>query len=286
LSRVDLHIHTTASDGKFTPAEIVRKAGEAGLLYVGICDHDSIEGVESAQEAAAKNPGVSVIEGVEINTDIPAGELHILGYLYDRNNLELKQTLESLRTFRIERAQKMINKLRKMGLKIDFLRVEELAGVGSIGRPHIAQAMMEKGYVNSIREAFMKYINRGGPAYVERDKITPVEAIQLISRADGIPVLAHPMTFDSFEALIADLKLAGLAGLEVYYNNYTPGQVKNLLQIAERFNLIPTGGSDYHGLDSMNEPPLGTVEVPLESVERLVELKSAKVQQASINGLK
>ena len=272
MNKVDLHVHTTASDGKFTPAEIVRKAREAGLLYLGICDHDSIEGIACAHEAAAKNPGFTVINGVEINTDIPAGELHILGYFYDRNNLELKQTLERLRNSRIERAQKMINKLRKMGLKIDFLRVEELAGNGAIGRPHIAQAMLEKGYINSFREAFMKYINRGGPAYVERDKITPIEAIQLIVRAGGLPVLAHPMTFDNLETTVAELKVAGLVGIEVYYNNYSHEQISNLLQIADKFSLIPTGGIDYHGLESMNEPSLGTVEVPLESAERLIAL--------------
>jgi 3',5'-nucleoside bisphosphate phosphatase len=273
MSKVDLHIHTTASDGKFTPVEIVQKARQAGLSYIAICDHDSIEGVVSAREAALKNPGITVISGTEINTDIPAGELHILGYEYDLNNPELKQTLERLRNSRVERAQKIINKLRKMGIKIDFVRVQELAGEGSIGRPHIAQAMLEKGYINSFREAFMKYINRGGPAYVERDKITPAEAIQLIVRAGGLPVLAHPMTFDNFEAAIAELKPAGLVGMEVYYNNYSTEQIQNLLQIAEKSGLIPTGGSDYHGLDSMNEPPLGTVEVPLESAERLLALK-------------
>lgn len=272
MSKVDLHIHTTASDGKFTPAEIVRKAREAGLIYIAICDHDSIEGVAPAQEAASKNPGITVIGGVEVNTDIPAGELHLLGYFYDRNNIELKQTLVKLRESRIERAQKMINKLRKMGIKIDFVRVQELAGNGSIGRPHIAQAMLEKGYINSFREAFMKYINRGGPAYVERDKVTPAEAIQLILRSGGLPVLAHPLTFDNFEAIIAELKPAGLVGMEVYYNNYSSEQIKNLLRIAVKFSLIPTGGSDYHGLDSMNEAPLGTVEVPLESAERLIAL--------------
>lgn len=272
MSKVDLHIHTTASDGKFTPTEIVRKAAEVGLKYIAICDHDSIDGVASAQKAASSYPGMTVIDGVEINTDIPAGELHILGYFYDQNNPELRQTLERLHNSRIERAQKIINKLRKMGIKIDFVRVEELAGDGSIGRPHIAQAMLEKGYVNSFREAFMKYINRGGPAYVERDKITPAEAIQLITRAEGLPVLAHPLTLDHFETAIAELKPAGLIGVEVYYNNYSPQQIQSLQQIADQFNLVSTGGSDYHGLDAMNDPPLGTVEVPLEVAERLIAL--------------
>jgi 3',5'-nucleoside bisphosphate phosphatase len=273
MNKVDLHIHTTASDGKFTPAEIVRKAHETGLAYIAICDHDSIEGIAPAMQEALKFPGMTVIYGVEINTDIPAGELHILGYFYDLSDAELIQTLERLRTSRIERAQKIINKLRKMGLKIDFVRVEELAGEGAIGRPHIAQAMLEKGYVNSFREAFMKYLNRGGPAYVERDKITPLEATRLIVQAGGLPVLAHPLTFENFEATISDLKPAGLIGIEVYYSSYSSEQIRSLLTVAEKFALIPTGGSDFHGLESMNEPPLGTTSVPLESVERLMALK-------------
>ena len=177
-----------------------------------------------------------------------------------------------MRNSRVERAQKIIQKLRKIGIKVDFVRVEELAGDGSIGRPHIAQAMLEKGYVNSFREAFIKYINRDGPAYVERDKITPVEAIQIITRAGGLPILAHPLTLSRFEIAVGELKPAGLVGIEVYYNNYAPEQIRNLLDLAEKFSLISTGGSDYHGLDSMNDPPLGTVEVPLEAAERLIAL--------------
>jgi len=272
VSKVDLHIHTNASDGKFTPVEIVTKAAKAGLEYIAICDHDSIEGMASAQTAANNYPGLTVIGGVEINTDIPAGELHILGYCYDQNNPELRQTLARLRNSRIERAHQIIHKLRNLGVKIDFVRVEEIAGDGSIGRPHIAQAMLEKGYINSLRDAFIQYINRGGPAYVERDKITPAEAIQLITRAEGLPVLAHPLTIDHFETVIADLKTSGLVGMEVYYNNYSPQQIQSLKQIANKFNLISTGGSDYHGLDPMNDLPLGTVEVPLEVARQLLDL--------------
>lgn len=272
MSKVDLHIHTTASDGKFSPAEIVRKAWERGLTHIAICDHDSIDGIAPANEAASKFPGITVIPGVEINTDIPAGELHILGYLFDIENAELKSTLEILRNSRIDRAQRMVLKLRKMGLKIDFERVQELAGSGSIGRPHIAQALLEKGYINSFREAFTKYISRGGPAYVERDKITPAEAIQLIIRASGIPVLAHPFTSDNYQVLIEQLRPAGLRGIEVYYNNYSPEQIQGLLEIAGRDQLLVTGGSDFHGLEVDNESPLGTVEVPLDSATRLLAL--------------
>jgi predicted metal-dependent phosphoesterase TrpH len=272
VSKVDLHIHTTASDGKFTPEQIVNKSAESGLIYIAICDHDSIEGVAPAQVAAANYSGFTVISGVEINTDIPEGELHILGYLMDCNNQELRTNLERLRYSRIDRARKMIQKLHKMGVNIDYERVQEIAGTGSIGRPHIAQAMQEKGYINNFKEAFIKYISRGGPAYVERDKISPVGAIQLILNAGGIPVLAHPLTSNNYEPIIAELKSEGLAGIEVYYNNYSPDQIHELLRIAEKYDLISTGGSDFHGLDTLNESPLGTTEVPLEIAQRLISL--------------
>jgi len=272
VSQVDLHIHTTASDGKFSPLEIVCKAREAGLTYISICDHDSIEGVRPAREAASHYPGLTVISGVEINTDIAAGELHILGYLFDISSDELKTTLEGLRNSRIERAKKMIRKLRKLGIDIDFERVQELAGTGSIGRPHIAQAMLEKGYINSFKDAFLRYISRGCPAYVERDKITPAEATRLILRANGLPVMAHPLTFENPENLICECKAAGLVGLEVYYNSYTPEQIRDLLRIASKYGLISTGGSDFHGLDSNNELPLGAVDVPLEAAVNLIAL--------------
>jgi 3',5'-nucleoside bisphosphate phosphatase len=273
LGKVDLHIHTTASDGKFTPAEIVRKAAADGLLYIAITDHDSIDGVIPAQEAARNIDQITVIGGVEINTDIPAGELHILGYYVDTANEELKAALERLRNSRVDRAKKMVYKLRDLGINIDYQRVKELAGTGSVGRPHIAQALLEKGYISSFKEAFNKYIGRNGPAYVERDKITPAEAVQLILRAKGIPVMAHPSTCEDPETIIRGLKTAGLIGLEVYYNSYTPEQIQELLLLARKYDLVPTGGSDFHGLDSLNEPTLGTVEVPLETVNRLMEKK-------------
>jgi 3',5'-nucleoside bisphosphate phosphatase len=272
VSKVDLHIHTSASDGKYSAPEIVRKAREAGLNYIAICDHDSIEGILPAFSAARSYPGLQVLQGVEINTDIPAGELHVLGYLYDYNNQELQDHMLRLRQSRIERARKMVAKLRGIGLKIDFERVEELAAGGSLGRPHIAQALLEKGYINNFREAFTKYIGRDGPAYIERDKITPADAVRLIRKAGGIPVLAHPLTTENNEQLIIDLIPAGLMGIEVCYNGYTPEEINTLAAMAARHQLITTGGSDFHGLDSLNELPLGSVEVPLDVVTRMLEL--------------
>ena len=271
MGKVDLHIHTTASDGRFTPAEIVQRAAANGLTYIAITDHDSVDGVIPAQEAARHIGQITVIGGVEINTDIPSGELHVLGYFVDTNDTELKVTLDRLRSSRVDRARKMVTKLRGLGMEINYQRVKELAGTGSVGRPHIAQAMLEKGYIGTFKEAFNKYIGRNCPAYVERDKITAIEAAQLILRAKGLPVLAHPFTCENPENIISELKVAGLVGLEVYYNSYTHEQVQDLLRLAKAYDLVPTGGSDFHGLNSLNEPPLGTAEVPLASIDRLME---------------
>jgi 3',5'-nucleoside bisphosphate phosphatase len=270
VGKVDLHIHTTASDGKFSPSEIVSKAFEQGLRYIAICDHDSIEGVAPAQEASKNYSGLTVFSGVEINTDISSGELHVLGYLCDCRNDELNTALERLRNSRLDRAVKITQKLRKLGFKIDYERVREIAGTGSVGRPHIAQALLEKGYISNLKEAFNRYISRGGPAFVERDKITPVEAVQLVSRASGIAVMAHPFTCENPESLITELKAAGLAGIEAYYDSYSPEQISQLLDLANKYGLITTGGSDFHGLAATGESPLGTVAVPLECAERLL----------------
>jgi predicted metal-dependent phosphoesterase TrpH len=169
-----------------------------------------------------------------------------------------------------------------MGIKIDFSKVRELAGSGSLGRPHIAQAMLEKGYIRTIKDAFNQYIGRGCPAYVERDKISPVEATRLIIKACGIPVLAHPLTFANPESLIVELVSSGLAGIEAYYSGYSPEQIAEIIKLAKKSGRVATGGSDFHGLDAVNEPPLGTIDVPLEAAERLIALsQDSKVKSQS-----
>lgn len=273
MSKVDLHVHTTASDGKFAPEEVVRKAHALGLEVIAICDHDTTGAFPAALEAAKAFPRLKVIPGVEINTDVPSGEVHVLGYFIDFTNPELNTSLEAMRTSRLLRAQKMLNKLKHQSIYLDFKRVQEIAAGGAIGRPHIAQAMLEKGYIHTFREAFAKYIGKGCPAYVERDKMTPSDAVKLVLRAGGLPVLAHPFTFEDTEAMVAELKSNGLAGIEAYYDSYTPEQTGKLLGFAEKYQLITTGGSDFHGLDAMNETPLGGVDVPLPCAERLIALR-------------
>ena len=173
----------------------------------------------------------------------------------------------------------MVAKLSNLGVHIDWQRVKEIAGSGSIGRPHLAQAMLEKGYIASIKEAFDKYISRDGPAYVEREKMTPAEAVKLILRARGLPVLAHPFTVNDPEAMVIELKTAGLVGVEAYYNDCTEDEINWLVGLAARYNLIATGGSDFHGLDIGAETAIGDVDVPAESAEGLIALAEQRGQR-------
>jgi len=272
VSKVDLHIHSTVSDGQLSPADIVHKAAELGLTIIAIADHDSVDGIAPALVAAQAFPGLKVIPCVEISTDVPDGEVHVLGYFIDYTDHKLEATLCRFRNSREQRAQRMITKLKDFGIHIEWQRVREIAGSGSIGRPHIAQAMLEKGYIAALKEAFTKYISRGAPAYVEREKKTPVEAVELVLRANGLPVLAHPLTTDDPEMMVIELKAAGLVGLEAYYNGYTADEINELLSLANKYNLIATGGSDYHGLDTSTETMIGGADVPMECAKRLIAL--------------
>jgi len=280
LSKIDLHIHTNCSDGKYSPAEIVKQSAASGLTIIAITDHDTVAGIAPALEAARIFPRLKVIPGVEISTETNTGEIHLLGYYVNYTDQNLQTILERMRNTRLYRAQSMIARLRNLGIYIDWQRVQKIAGSGAIGRPHIAQAMLEKGYITTFREAFGKYIGRDGPAYVEREKITPVEAVQLILKAGGLPVLAHPTTVNDPETAIVELKEVGLAGIETYYDNYTLEEIGKLVAMAEKYDLIATGGSDYHGVDPTNESALGGVNVPdivAVSLFALVEKSGSRV---------
>jgi len=282
VAKVDLHIHSTASDGRLSPAEVIYKSAELGLSIIAITDHDTVDGIAPALAAAKAFPQLKVIPGVEISTDVPQGEIHVLGYFIDYTNHELEATLRRFRSSRLERAQGMIAKLRNLGIHIEWQRVQEIAGTGSFGRPHLAQAMLEKGYIGSFKEAFIKYLGRDGPAYVEREKMTPAEAVELILLASGLPVLAHPLTINDLETMIVELKAAGLVGIEAYYNGYTADEINKLVSLAERHNLIATGGSDYHGLDDTTETMIGGADVPMESAEKLMALAEQRALKSAI----
>ncbi len=278
MSKIDLHIHSTASDGKLNPTDVVRKSAERGLTVIALADHDSVDGIAPALAAAKAFPQLKVIPCVEISTDVPHGEVHVLGYFVDYTDHKLKATLERMRHSRRERAWGMVNKLGKLGIHIEWQRVQEIAGSGSIGRPHIAQAMLEKGYIVSIKEAFTKYISRDGPAYVKREKMTPQAAVALLLRTNGLPVLAHPLTINDLETMVIKLKAAGLVGIEAYYYGYTAEEVNQLVSLASRYNLITTGGSDYHGSNTSTEAVIGGADVPVESAEQLITLAEQRAQ--------
>jgi 3',5'-nucleoside bisphosphate phosphatase len=272
VGKIDLHVHSDVSDGKFSPEEIVRKAAALGLTTLALADHDSVGGVARALAAAREFPQLTVIPNVEISTDTEDGEVHILGYFVDYEDAALKESLERFRNSRRVRAEKMAERLNEIGVPVSWQRVQELAGDASLGRPHIARALLEQGHVSTFREAFEKYIGYGGPAYVPRDKMTPAEAVQLILKAQGLPGLAHPTTAGAPEKLLPELISAGLVAMEVYYNAYTPEQRRDLAKMAQRHRLIATGGSDYHGIENNQETMLGEAGVPVTAVTELLLL--------------
>ncbi|MCX7669790.1 MAG: PHP domain-containing protein [Anaerolineae bacterium] len=278
MNTVDLHCHTTASDGALTPAQLVQRAARLGLKAIAITDHDSTDGVAPALEVAP-HYGIEVIPGVEINTDVPGTEVHILGYFLDHADPSLNGELARLRDGRIGRARRMAEKLAEMGAPIRFERILEIAGEGAVGRPHVAQALLEAGYVTSFDQAFEKYIGRDSPAYVERLKFSPAQACALIRRAGGVPVLAHPVFFDragaikapfDLDVMLPELIEAGLMGLEVYYPGYDAVTTAYLIAVARRYRLLHTGGTDFHGVRA-GEPDLGGIYVPMKAVRRLRE---------------
>jgi hypothetical protein len=272
VSKIDLHLHSTASDGKLSPVDIVRKSAKRGLIVIALADHDTVDGIAPALAAAKAFPQLKVIPCVEISTYFSEGEIHMLGYFIDYTHQGLLKALERMRESRKTRARNMIDKLVELGYPLDWRRVLKLAGDGTIGRPHVALAMLEKGYVGSYQEAFTAYLSWGKPAYVERDKMCPEEAIELILQANGLPVLAHPLTLNTPETMVTALKVAGLVGIEAYYNDYTAGEISKLVSLADRHGLITTGGSDYHGLDNNTETMIGGADVPIESAEQLIAL--------------
>ena len=272
MGPVDLHLHTTASDGRLRPEEMIRFVARRGLWVVSITDHDTVEGLAEAFEAVEEFPELELIPGVELSCHVSREEVHLLGYFIDYENLRFQETLERFRNGRIVRAQRMLEKLAGMGMKLDWERVAELAGGGTVGRPHVAQAMLEEGYIADFREAFDKYIGRNGPAYAVREKLTPVEAVRLVSDVGGLPVLAHPRDMLDLDTMLQELLPVGLVGMEVYYGGYFEGTVRRLQEMAELFGLVPCGGSDYHAFGKPDEVLPGDTGPPLETVEALKRL--------------
>jgi len=287
---VDLHTHSTASDGLYSPGELLQRAHAAGLRVLALTDHDSTNGVEEAAQAA-QALNIEFIPGIEINTDGSGGEMHVLGYFPEYQRAAFQAVLQVLRDARVRRGERMVERLNGGGVHITWERVRQIAQ-GAVGRPHIAQALMEAGYVQSMPEAFEKYLCTGCPAYVPRYKLTVEDAIHLIASANGLPVLAHPFTPHPADAInrvptdsarlrgwLPRLCEVGMVGLETYYGQYTAEIVSELRTLADEYHLVPTGGSDFHG-PGIHPTPLGGHAVPHESVERLRALAKARHGQA------
>jgi predicted metal-dependent phosphoesterase TrpH len=266
--RVDLHVHSTASDGKLRPSEVVLLAAQVGVKTLALTDHDTTDGVAEAQRTG-REVGIEVIAGVEINSEGEHGDAHILGLLIDPVEPTLREQLVAIRDARVGRAKGMLKKLAAMGMPVEWERVLAIAGeASSIARPHIARAMVEAGHVATVQEAFDKYIDNDGPAYVNRFRLTISEAIGVIHGAGGLAVLAHP-AHSKLVHLIPQLVEAGLDGVEVYYPTHTPEQQSELLGIAAHYDLVITGGSDFHTLDDSAHGRLGCVDVPPDVVANL-----------------
>ena len=269
--RADLHVHTTASDGTLAPAQVVDIAAARGLAAVGIADHDTVAGVGPALLRVRERGRTApvVVPGVEINTDHGDGEVHVLGYFIDWDSPDLAATLERLRSGRLARVERIVRKLGRLRMPLSMERIVSLCEEGSVGRPHVARAMVEAGYVSSVREAFERYLARGRPAYVERDRFTPVEAVQAVRRAGGVAVLAHT-GLDADLGLIDELVEAGLQGLEVYHPDHDRRLERFYLKVALERGLVVTGGSDSHGPGGVHGGDIGSRTVDYSAV---IELK-------------
>lgn len=247
--KIDLHIHTTYSDGMMSPSEIVDTAIDCGLECIALTDHDNVLSYKIAKDyIKEKNLNLEVIQGVEINTIYKGFEVHILGYFMDKDNQDFVNMLKFQQKARIEQTHQIIDRLtKKAGLKIKFEDVQKLvAPLGSIGRPHIARAITTSGGSANILEAYAKYINNKSDVYVERKTVTPHDAVEVIAEAKGIPVFAHPIDVDIADDLTKELVNYGLRGIEAYHRKHSPAAVEHFSTLAEEFGLIVTGGSDFH----------------------------------------
>jgi hypothetical protein len=260
----DLHVHTYYSDSTYSPERVLQLAKEQGLAAVGICDHDSISGVEEALKLEASY-GVEVVPGIELSAEYRNKEVHILGYFLDWKDSRLRALLKTIQEVRLWRAELMVSKLQGLGLDLEFDEVLAESKKRVVGRPHIARVLVRKGYVSSIDEAFERYLKLGAPAYVPKYNMLPEEAVRLVRKLGGVPVLAHPKFSPLVEEEIERLVKHGLRGIEVYHTKHTPEETECYAELARRHGLLVTGGSDSHGEDE----PVGCVRVSYECVQQL-----------------
>jgi hypothetical protein len=269
MGGVDLHTHTTASDGTYAPAELVREAVRRGVRVLAVTDHDSVDAVGPAKEAAREHPPLEIVAGIEINTEDPGGEVHVLGYFVDHAAGWLHDLLREFREERAGRVHRIADRLAALGHPIDPGEVLALVREGSAGRPHVAQVMVRRGYVATVKEAFDRFLGAGRPAYVPHRKVTPRQACEIVRRASGLAVVAHPGFHPAPEEMIRGLAASGLVdGVECYYAEHSPEQTAQFLGLCRRLDLVPTGGSDFHG-PRVRAGTLGQPPVPWEAWEAL-----------------
>lgn len=276
--RIDLHTHTVASDGLMDAASLIGEARSRGVGLLAVSDHDTTASVEDAVVAGRKL-GVEVWPAVELSCDVEAGEFHVLGYFVDHRLNWFQALLGQLREGRVDRAARMVGRLAALGVPVAYERVATLAAGGAIGRLHVARVLVEAGYVRDTAEAFERFIGRGGPAYAERIKLLPVQAIELIRAAGGLAVLAHP-GLGAGDETIRDLAASGLDGLEVYYPDHSPSQVEHYRMLAAELGLLITGGTDFHGGAMSTRVHVGSQYVPEWVIAPILEAASCRHPQA------
>lgn len=264
--KIDLHLHTTFSDGTFSPEDVVLEAKNKGYSIVSICDHDCIGGLDRAIKAGKKYD-VRVIPGVEITAEKDELEIHILGYFIDYKNKNLKTRLLTVRQSREKRVYDMIEKLKEFDINVSSEEVFKLSEKGSVGRPHLARVLVREGYCDSEEEAFRKYLGDKAPCYVRKFNLSPEEAIKIILEAKGVPVYAHPLVMgrDDFIPVFVG---AGLRGLEVYHPDHASSASSHYEELAKKYNLLVTGGSDFHGAVK-KDVFIGRIDIPYILVEKL-----------------
>ena len=270
--KIDLHMHTTLSDGRLTPPELVDLLDRQGVSVAAVTDHDSTEGLDAAMAAAEQYPGLRLIAGIEISADHPSddkSDVHVLGYFLDYHDAEFQRRLRSFRDDREDRGRRIVARLGEQGYPVEWERVLEIAGDAGVGRPHIARAMMERGYIKTVREAFDGLLNDEGTAFVGRSHISIAESVELIGSVGGVAVLAHPLYVPGYEAVLAQLADLGIVGFEVHYGDFAPEQRQDLARLAERYDMLPCGGSDYHAMGHEGEHLPGSIGPPADVLAEL-----------------
>ena len=280
----DLHVHTNASDGSFSPTDLIKKAKEEGVLTVGIADHDTVGGVKEAL-LAGKEIGVNVVSGVEISIDFSPGTMHLCGYFIDIENKNLNEGLRFIQEGRTNRNPQIIKKLNELGMDITLEEVKKEAGGEVIGRPHISACLVKKGYVKDTKEAFKRFLAKGKSCYIERVRLGKQEAINMIKEAGGVAVLAHPKQLklnskEEYKQLFAEFRKIGVLGIEAYSSHHSSEENNMFKSLAEDLDMFVTGGSDYHG-ETKPDVKLGVFgdNVGINIDELLIKMRGLAIRE-------